>query len=95
MLERLGLEQKPSDSCPRGTPAFTLSFKDAFGTRLGSVREDVTVCPACSGPMRWLEVATTEGAIAALLARHGLAPAPQRRPRAPPPGQLAFAFARR
>ena len=55
--------------------------------------EDVTVCPKCSGPMRWLELATTPEAIAELLARHGLAEAPSPRPRAPPKGQLLFDFA--
>ena len=41
--------------------------------------EDLTTCPKCGGPMRWVEVATTADAIALLLARHGLGP-----PRAPP-----------
>jgi len=34
--------------------------------------EDVSRCPKCSGPMRWLEVASSPDAIANLLARHGL-----------------------
>lgn len=37
LLEGLGLAQKPAEACPRGTPAFTLSFKDRYGKRLGSV----------------------------------------------------------
>jgi hypothetical protein len=52
---------------------------------------DVTVCPACSGRMRWLAVATTPEAIARALADHGLrARAPPRR-RAPF-GQLELRF---
>jgi hypothetical protein len=43
--------------------------------------EDLTTCERCGGPMRWLEVATTPDAVAALLARHGLGPVP---PRGPP-----------
>jgi hypothetical protein len=40
--------------------------------------------------MRWAEAATTPGAIARLLAKHGLAPQPPP-PHSPvPPGQLAL-----
>ena len=46
--------------------------------------EDVTTCPKCAGSMRWVEVATTPDAIASLLARHGLGPAPRPSPRSPP-----------
>ena len=42
--------------------------------------------------MRWLEVATTPEAIRRLLAAHGLRPAPEPTPRAPPPEQLKFGF---
>jgi hypothetical protein len=46
---------------------------------------DVTVCPQCSGPMRWLAVATTPEEIAESLARAGLgARAPPRKRNAPP-----------
>lgn len=55
--------------------------------------EDVTVCPKCSGAMRWKEVATEPGDIAKLLARHDLAAPPAPRPRAPPPGQMLLPFA--
>jgi len=55
--------------------------------------EDVSTCPKCSGPMRWLEVATSKEAVEQLLARHGMAPPPAPRPRAPPPGQLLLPFA--
>ena len=45
---------------------------------------DVTVCPACAGAMKWLEVATAPHAIAQMLARDGLRergpPAATRRP---------------
>ncbi len=37
---------------------------------------DVTVCPACEGRMRWLEIATAPDAIAELLVRAGLGPRP-------------------
>jgi hypothetical protein len=40
--------------------------------------EDLSTCDRCGGPMRWLEVATTPDAIAALLARHGLGSGPSR-----------------
>ena len=60
---------------------------------------DVTVCPRCSGPMRWLAVATTPEDIADSLARAGTgARAPPHKPNAPPrkpraPGaQLALGF---
>ena len=46
--------------------------------------KDVTTCPKCAGPMRWVEVATTADAIASLLARHGLGPAPRPSPRSAP-----------
>jgi len=55
--------------------------------------EDVSTCPKCSGPMRWLEVATSKEAAELLLARHGLGSPPAPRPRAPPPGQLLLPFA--
>jgi hypothetical protein len=54
--------------------------------------EDVSRCPECDGPMRWLEVATEPEDIARLLAHHDLAPPPAPRPRAPPPGQLVLPF---
>lgn len=37
LLEAIDVAQKPTDECPRGLPAFTLSFKDGFGKRLGSL----------------------------------------------------------
>src|SRR5262249_37748235 len=53
---------------------------------------DLQTCPRCVGPMRWLEAATTPGAIARLLAKHGLAPQPPPARSAVPPGQLALSF---
>ena len=58
---------------------------------------DLQRCPNCSGPLRWLEVATTKDAIARLLERHGEADAiiaapKTRAPRAPPPAQLRLDF---
>jgi Putative transposase len=53
---------------------------------------DLQTCPRCSGPMRWMEAATTPGAIARLLAKHGLAPQPPPTRAAVPTGQLALPF---
>jgi len=52
---------------------------------------DVTTCPRCRRPTRWLEAATKPEAIAKLLARHGLGPRPPPPPSAPR-GQLRLAF---
>jgi hypothetical protein len=53
---------------------------------------DVTVCPRCSGAMRWLAIATTPDDIADSLARAGpLGRAPPRKPKAPH-GQLTLGF---
>ena len=56
-------------------------------------RADVETCPCCGGPMRWVEAATEQAAIARLLAKHGLAPQPppERRPRVAL-GQLPLPF---
>jgi len=55
---------------------------------------DVSVCPECSGKMRWRAVALTPEAIAEGLARAGFsARGPPRRPRAPK-GQLSLPFPR-
>jgi hypothetical protein len=35
---------------------------------------DLDTCPRCSGPMRWVDVATSRDAVARLLAAHGLGP---------------------
>src|SRR5262249_35570282 len=37
-------------------------------------RADLDTCPRCGGPMRWLDAALTQPAIATLLAHHGLGP---------------------
>jgi len=58
-------------------------------------RADVDSCSRCGGPMRWLEVATEQHAIARLLSKQGLAPRPPPAPRlAVPVGQLSFPFGR-
>src|SRR5262249_46348028 len=44
---------------------------------------ELQTCPRCAGPMRWTEAATTPGAIARLLAKHGLAPQPPPRSAVP------------
>lgn len=58
---------------------------------------DLEHCPNCSGPLCWLEVATTSEAIARLLERHGdsesiIRPRRATAQRAPPPGQLRLDF---
>ena len=53
---------------------------------------DVTSCPQCNAEMRWVEVATTPGAIARLLAKHGLAARPPPHEKPSPPGQLKLRF---
>ncbi|MBM4223907.1 MAG: transposase [Gammaproteobacteria bacterium] len=92
----------PPDDAPAPPPQQLHLFEDNDELRLVRkpwawlVRhvflEDVTVCPKCSGAMRWLEVATKPDDIARLLARQGLAPPPSPRPRAPPIGQLMLPF---
>ena len=52
---------------------------------------DVSTCPRCSGPMRWIEAATAPDAIARLLAKHGLGPRPPPA-RSAPQAQLRLAF---
>jgi len=37
LLDSIGMSQKPGDDCPPRLPTFTLSFKDGFGKRLGSL----------------------------------------------------------
>jgi hypothetical protein len=55
---------------------------------------DLTVCPKCSGKMRWRAVALTPEAIADGLARARLyARGPPKKPRAPR-GQLSLPFPR-
>jgi len=56
-------------------------------------RADVETCTRCGGPMRWVEAATEQPAIARLLAKHGLAPHPPPEPRACAAwGQLPLPF---
>jgi hypothetical protein len=78
-------EQRPSSRKP-----WAWLLKHVFAENLQS-------CPNCSGPLRWLEVATTKDAIARLLERHGdahgiIVPTKTRAPRAPPPAQLRLDF---
>jgi hypothetical protein len=100
---RAAVVPTPPDDAPASPPQQLELFEDHDELRVirkpwaWLVRhvflEDVTVCPRCSGPMRWLEVATEKNAIAHLLARHGLAEPPPPRPRAPPEGQLPLPLA--
>ena len=52
--------------------------------------KEVSHCPRCGGPMRWVEVATSQEAIERLMAQHGEAPAPVPRPPQVPAEQLGF-----
>ena len=54
--------------------------------------KDVSHCPRCGGPMRWVEVATSQAAIERLMAEHGEAPRPASRRAPVPPEQLGFKF---
>jgi len=53
---------------------------------------DVTVCPRCSGSMRWVAIATTPEAIAMGLVRAGLAARAPPRKRSARGGQLELGF---
>jgi hypothetical protein len=81
------------DSDDANTAAQT-SGRSRWGWLLRHVfRADVDTCSLCGGPMRWLEAATEQTAIARLLAKHGLAPQPPPEPRKRAPlGQLALPF---
>ena len=54
--------------------------------------KDVSHCPRCGGPMRWVEVATSQAAIERLMAEHGEGPQPASRRAPVPPEQLGFKF---
>jgi hypothetical protein len=83
---------EPFDLLVRLCSAATVptSRRSRWGWLLRHVfRADVDTCSLCGGPMRWLEAATQQTAIA----KHGLAPQPPPEPRASVPlGQLAFSF---
>jgi len=53
---------------------------------------DLEHCPKCNGPMRWVEVAKTEGAARRLMAKLGLAAQPPPTGRPTPLGQLSLPF---
>jgi hypothetical protein len=55
---------------------------------------DLDTCPRCSGPMRWMQAATTADDARHLLARLGLAPRPPPTPPPPPLGQLQLPLVR-
>jgi hypothetical protein len=65
-LSLFGGSAKPDDTgVPSGRRPWAWLLRHVFSV-------DVTVCPKCSGPMRWLAVATTPEDIADSLARAGL-----------------------
>jgi Putative transposase len=96
---------KPA-AAPGDQQSLPLGPPDAGQPRAGRARwgwlighvflADVEHCSRCSGPLRWVEAATTPEAISRLLAKHGLGPRPPPPSRSPPipEGQLSFAFAR-
>jgi hypothetical protein len=53
---------------------------------------DLEHCPKCNGPMRWAEVAKTDGAARRLMAKLGLAAQPPPTGRPTPLGQLSLPF---
>jgi hypothetical protein len=55
---------------------------------------DLDTCPRCSGPLRWVQAATTAPDARQLLARLGLAPRPPPTPPHAPPGQLELPLPR-
>jgi Putative transposase len=86
-------------SAPGDQQSLPLDSPDAGTQRSGRARWGwliVEHCSRCSGPLRWVEAATTPEAISRLLAKHGLGPRPPPPSRSPPipEGQLSFAFAR-
>jgi hypothetical protein len=79
----------------KGQPTLRLVVSQSTtGPTLGKDPRDADLdnCPRCGGPMRWLEVALTQDAVARLLANHGLAPRPPPTPPRPSPGQLKLPF---
>jgi hypothetical protein len=76
-----------SDEPPTGRKRWAWLLRHVFGA-------DLDTCPRCSGPMRWVQAATTPEDARHLLARLGLAPRPP--PTAPPPplGQLKLPLVR-
>ncbi len=82
-LELFGDDADHDDAQPRRKPWAWL-LRHVFEV-------DVTTCPRCAGPMRWIEAATAPDAIAKLLAEHGLGPRPPPT-RSAPLGQLRLAF---
>jgi hypothetical protein len=88
--DQLELELDSRD-CAAGAPT---QGRSRWGWLLRHVfRADVETCTRCGGPMRWVEAATQQPAIARLLAKHGLAPHPPPEPRAwAASGQLPLPF---
>jgi len=81
-----GLFAKSEEEPRKGRSRWSWLLKRVF-------RAELETCSQCGGPMRWTEVGTELGAIARLLAKHGLAPRPPPAPRPVPPGaQLALPF---
>jgi hypothetical protein len=56
-------------------------------------RADLDTCPRCGGPMRWVEAALGQPAIARLLLEHGLGPGPPPPVHRAVPAQLKLPFA--
>jgi len=93
--DQLALQLEPQGATSEGAAAQRkTSGRSRWGWLLRHVfRADVEKCSHCGGPMRWLEAATEQDAVARLLAKHGLAPRPPPAPHRPVPlGQLALPF---
>ncbi len=76
-----------SDEPPAGRKRWAWLLRHVFAA-------DLDTCPRCSGPMRWLQAASTQEDARHLLARLGLAPRPPPTPPPRPRGQLELPLVR-
>ena len=68
-LEGLFSQGKETQEAGSGRSRWSWLLKRVF-------RAELETCSQCGGALRWVEVATQRGAIARLLAKHGLGPQP-------------------
>jgi hypothetical protein len=78
---------------PTGQPNQAAPYRRPWSWLLRHVfLKDVSQCPRCGRPMRWVEVASSKQAIERLLAQHDEGPQPASRRAPVPPQQLGFKF---